>query len=131
MELLRMKPLRYLLSLCLWNSFMPLQAADETTLPKELIVKFAVGSEGRQTTLQAMQAGTAAEAHLQPLAQSLSEQINIPLTITRATSGQEVILAVDRDALMAELMERLQQRSDIEYVQPNWIMQPLGGGVSQ
>ena len=110
---------------------MPLQAADESPLPKELIVKFAVGSEGRQTTLQAMQAGTAAEAHLQPLAQSLSEQINIPLTITQVTSGQEVILAVDRDALVVELMDRLQQRSDIEYVQPNWIMQPLDGGVAQ
>ena len=109
----------------LLNRLPALHAADETPLPRELIVKFAAGSEGRQATEQAMQADISPKMQLEPLAQTLSGQLGIPVSISQVTSGQEVILSIDDDALMAELMQRLKERSDIEYVQPNSLMQPF------
>jgi uncharacterized protein YcbX len=116
------------LALVLWSSLTPLPLAiAQAPGQPELIVRFAAGSQGRQATVAAMESGAQAQVHLHEIAQTLSEQIDMPVSVKRVTSGEELIVSVDSEALMAELTKRLQERDDVEYVQPNRLMQPLGG----
>lgn len=93
--------------------------------PAELIVKFVSGSEASQAAANAMQTGVTENQPLQDVVDNLSTQMGIPLLVRQITSGQEVVLSIDTEKLIPELMERLRQRADVEYVQANTLMQPL------
>lgn len=86
----------------------------------QVIVKFTSQSEAGQALSQmnlAAIADPAADARLIELAQDLGERIGIPLRLESLTSGRELLLAVDYQALAAALAERLRQRDDVTGVE--------------
>jgi hypothetical protein len=59
------------------------------------------------------------------LATRISERLDLPVSI-RAGTGKEVLVSLDGDALTLQVLERLEGRSDVEYVQPNYVVGKLG-----
>jgi len=116
-----------LLSVLLANGLSPITLIADTMPPHELIVRFVAGSETRQTTIDTMKTGVSKTQALETLIESLSKQVGVPLTIRQVTSGQEVVLAVDTEDQLIEVIKRLRQRPDVEYVQANMLLQPLKG----
>ena len=87
-------------------------------VPGEALVTFAGGSDG-EAALEAALAGALHEddAMLGYLA-DFSNALGIPVRAQRLTSGREVLLEVDRDALSAALVELLRRDRDPESVRP-------------
>lgn len=86
----------------------------------QVIVKFTSQSEAGQALSQmnlAAIADPAEDARLIAVAQNLGERIGIPLRLESLTSGRELLLAVDYQALAAALAERLRQRDDVTGVE--------------
>lgn len=113
-----------LILIVLWAGMTSAAAIAADKIPtNELIVKFVSGSEADQAVATVLQRGAMEHYLLQEITQSLSQQLGVPLQVRQVTSGQEIILAADTEEIKA-LIERLEQRADIKYVQANRIMQP-------
>src|SRR3712207_4336213 len=82
------------------------QAQHPQTLIGEVIVKFAAGSEAHQVIADAMRSDLQSDARLVRLANSLSDQLNVPLKSSQVTSGQELVLSIDADAIASMVAER-------------------------
>src|SRR5690606_17627267 len=59
----------------------------------------------------------AGDAQLAVIARDLGERIGMPLFLESLTSGRELLLALDRGALLGALAERLRQRDDVARVE--------------
>ena len=59
----------------------------------------------------------AEDARLIEVAQDFGERVGIPVRLESLTSGRELLLAVDREALAAAVAERLRQRDDVTSVE--------------
>lgn len=82
----------------------------------QVIVKFTSESEAGQILSQMNLAAIgdpAEDARVVGVAQDFSQRIGIPLRLERLTSGRELLLAVDHQALASALAERLRQREDV------------------
>ena len=88
------------------------------TAMAELIVKFVAGSEAQQVVNAAVQEGIQRNAGLTRLAQTLSDQLNVPLQAQRVTSGRELVCAVDINAMAQQVAAHLQRRDDVQRATP-------------
>jgi hypothetical protein len=89
------------------------QAQNPQTLIGEVIVKFAAGSEAHQVIAGAMRGDLQSDARLVRLANSLSDQLNVPLKSSQVTSGQELVLSIDADAIASKVAEQFSHHSDV------------------
>lgn len=99
-------------------------AAADGPPENQIIVKFSGESDAGRTAVDAMDAGVESNQAVLALAQSLSEQLGTQIYILQVTSGRELVLGADSGTDATQLIERLQLRDDVEYVQPNALMQP-------
>lgn len=92
----------------------------------QMLVKFTAQSEAGQTLARmdlAAIADPAGDARLVELARQLGERIGIPLRLESLTSGRELLLEVDHQALAGALAEALRQRDDVAGVE---VLDPAG-----
>lgn len=80
----------------------------------EVIVKFAPGTRGHQVYKKALADEPNSEAELAALATDLSSELGIPVAIDQLSSGQEFIIAVHTDAVLAKLIAYLESRADVK-----------------
>jgi hypothetical protein len=96
-----------------------LEAQTESSAD-QVIVKFTSQSEAGRA-LARMDLATIGnpteDARLVELAQDFGERIGIPVRLESLTSGRELLLAVDRDALAAAVAARLRQREGVTSVE--------------
>ena len=86
----------------------------------QVIVKFAPESEAGQVLSRmdlAAVTDPAGDAQLAAIARDLGERIGMPLSLESLTSGRELLLALDREALLSTLAEHLRQRDDVARVE--------------
>ena len=82
------------------------QANDKPTfVAGDLIVKFTAASEPGILVTRAMQGDQAADRQLAALAARLSQELGVAVTAVRVTSGNELVLSVDRDQLAQSLRQ--------------------------
>lgn len=85
-------------------------------LGEQIIVKFAAHTPARDVAASALAGGPEIQARLNGLSASLSAELGIPLRIVRPTSGQELVIAIDTDALASRLVAHLSARADVKGV---------------
>ena len=98
-----------------WLIAAPLQAQPPSSAD-QVIVKFSSQSEAGQALAQldlATVENPAEDARLLEIARRFGERIGVPLRLERLTSGRELLLAVDHEALAATAARRLRQRDDV------------------
>ena len=86
----------------------------------QVIVKFTSQSDAGRALAQmdlATIGDPAQDARLVELAQDFGERIGVPVRLESLTSGRELLLAVDRDALAAAVAARLRQREGVTSVE--------------
>jgi hypothetical protein len=83
-------------------------------VPGELIVKFSPASQAGQVAAQALLGDARQDAQLQALEQSLSRELNVHLDIRQITSGREIVLSVDTQALVSRVVEQLRTREEVK-----------------
>jgi hypothetical protein len=106
-----------------WLIAAPAQSANTGD---QMIVKFTAQSEAGRALARmdlAAIADPAGDARLVELAQELGERIGIPLRLASLTSGRELLLEVDHQALASALAEALRQRDDVTGVE---VLDPAG-----
>ena len=82
------------------------QANDKPSfVAGDLIVKFTAASEPGILVTRAMQGDQAADRQLAALAARLSQELGVAATAVRVTSGNELVLSVDRDQLAQSLRQ--------------------------
>jgi len=86
-------------------------------VPGELIVKFYPASQAGQVVAQALQDDAHQDAQLQALQQSLSRELGVHLDIRQITSGREIVLSVNAQALAARVVEQLRAREEVKTAQ--------------
>lgn len=94
----------------------------------QVIVKFVPESAAGQVLSGidlAAVADPAGDARLVAVARELGERIGIPLSLESLTSGRELLLALDQEALLGALAERLRRRDDVDSVE---VTDPAGEG---
>ncbi len=84
----------------------------------DLMVKFTDASPAGMLVSRAMQGDPGAERQLPDLAARLSAEIGVKLLAARVTSGRELVLGVDLEALEASLAERCQRDREVTRVLP-------------
>ena len=107
-----------------------LAAGTNTTglqqIGRELIVKFVVGSEVHEAADVAMRDGEVVSDKIDVLLRQLSDQLDVPFSVQRITSGREIVLIVDEGQAVKDVAELLRQRAEIDYVQSNITMEAFG-----
>lgn len=92
---------------CLLN-LNPVQANDKPSfVAGDLIVKFTAVSEPGTLVTRALQGGQAADRQLAALAARLSRELGVAIAAVRVTSGNELVLSIDRDRLAQSLRQVL------------------------
>lgn len=81
----------------------------------ELLVKFKDASDYGKRIVQAMPRGER-PPDIERLAGQLSTELNVPLTAVRVTSGRELLLQIDREALAQRLTEQVQTNRAVRAV---------------
>ncbi len=71
----------------------------------DLIVKFTAASESGTLVTRAMQGGLTADRQLAALAARLSRELGVAVAAVRVTSGNELVLSVDRNRLAQSLRQ--------------------------
>ena len=71
----------------------------------DLIVKFTAASESGSLVTRAMQGDQAADRQLAALAARLSQELGVAVAAVRVTSGNELVLSVDRDRATQSLRQ--------------------------
>jgi len=80
------------------------QANDKPSfVAGDLIVKFTTASEPGTLVTRAMQGSQTADRQLAALAARLSQELGVAVSAVRVTSGNELVLSVDRDQLAQSL----------------------------
>ncbi len=91
----------------------PGRAAEERFVAGELIVGFAPGS-AIERALAGSGGRIEGNAALADGLAALAREIGVPLVARQLTSGGELLLAVDRDALVEECLRRLRANPNVE-----------------
>jgi hypothetical protein len=87
-------------------SLITVQANDKPSfVAGDLIVKFTAASEPGTLVARAMQGGQDADRQLAALAARLSQELGVALAAVRVTSGNELVLSVDRERVMQSLRQ--------------------------
>jgi hypothetical protein len=87
-------------------SLITVQANDKPTfVAGDLIVKFTTVSESGMLVARAMQGDQAADRQLAALATRLSQELGVALATVRVTSGNELVLSLDREQVMQSLRQ--------------------------
>jgi hypothetical protein len=94
----------------------PSGAPPQPIIGEQLIVKFAAHTPAREATAAALAGGPESKTRLDALAARLSAESGIPLQVVRPTSGQELVIAIDADALASKLVANLKARADVQAV---------------
>ena len=90
------------------------KAAAQLFAPGEIIVKFSGKSEAGQISARALAEGTPSDASLTTYIQVLSKEIGIPLEVKQFGSGGNLVVAVRRPELIAILLKRLRETTDVK-----------------
>jgi carboxylesterase type B len=87
-------------------SLITVQANDRPTfVAGDLIVKFTAASESGTLVTRVMQGDQTADRQLAALAARLSQELGVTVAAVRVTSGNELVLSVDRDRLAQSLKQ--------------------------
>ena len=87
-------------------SLITVQANDKPSfVAGDLIVKFTAASEPGTLVTRALQGDQAADRQLAALAARLSQELGVAIAAVRVTSGNELVLSVDRDQLARSLRQ--------------------------
>jgi len=87
-------------------TLIPVQANDKPSfVAGDLIVKFTAASEPGTLVTRAMQGDQTADRQLAALAARLSQELGVAIAAVRVTSGNELVLGVDRDQLAQSLRQ--------------------------
>lgn len=82
----------------------------------DVIIKFTDKSQPGILLAQAFRLNPNNNTPLQIVARQLSAELGVPLTAVRATSGQELVLSIDRAQLARTLKERLAREPAVQRV---------------
>lgn len=82
----------------------------------DVIIKFTDKSQAGLLMAEALHLNSNQQAPLQTIARQLSVEMGIPLSALRITSGQELVVSVDRAALVRSLKERLLREPVVQRV---------------
>lgn len=82
----------------------------------DVIIKFTEGSQAGVLLAKALGPNTNQHAPLQTIAHKLSTDMGITLSALRVTSGQELVVSVDRAALARTLKNRLAREPSVQRV---------------
>ncbi len=74
-------------------------------VPGELIVGFRAGSDASQAVSTAMAGGLVADPAMDDYLKALSERVGLPCAVRQITSGGEILLALDEEALASTIAE--------------------------
>jgi hypothetical protein len=88
-----------------------------------VLIEFTPDSNAAATLAEALRESPGSSSALQGLAQSLRDGLDLPLTM-QPEQVQRLVLVVQMESVIAELVERLRQRSDVEYAQPTFLLKP-------
>ncbi len=87
-------------------SLISAQANDKPSfVAGDLIVKFTAVSEPGTLVTRALQGGQAADRQLAALATRLSRELGVAVAAVRVTSGNELVLSINRDRLVQSLRQ--------------------------
>jgi hypothetical protein len=87
-------------------SLITVQANDKPSfVAGDLIVKFTAASEPGTLVTRALQGGQAADRQLAALAVRLSRELGVAISAVRVTSGNELVLSINRDQLAQSLRQ--------------------------
>jgi hypothetical protein len=87
-------------------SLITVQANDKPSfVAGDLIVKFTAASESGTLVTRAMQGDSTADQQLAALAARLSQELGVAVATVRVTSGNELVLSVDRDRVIQSLRQ--------------------------
>lgn len=82
----------------------------------DVIIKFTGKSQAGVLLAEAFRSNPNELAPLQTIARQLSAEMGVPLSALRITSGQELLVSVDRVTLMRSLKERLMREPAVQRV---------------
>ena len=88
-----------------------------------MLIEFTPDSNAAKTLAKALRESPESSSALQGLAESIGDDLDLPLTM-QPEEVQRLVLIVDMESVIAELVERLRQRSDVEYAQPTFLLKP-------
>ena len=83
-------------------------------VPGEVLVKFAAASTGGKLLAAADPESIGTDAALARYLATASQEVGIPLRAERLTSGGELLLAIDEEALVSQVLERVRGDSRVE-----------------
>jgi hypothetical protein len=89
----------------------------------KVLIEFTPDSNAAKTLAKALRESPESSSALQGLAESIGDDLDLPLTM-QPEEVQRLVLIVDMESVIAELVERLRQRSDVEYAQPTFLLKP-------
>lgn len=94
--------------------------AQATNLPPavtgDVIIKFTDKSQAGVLLAEALRLNTNQHASLQTIARQLTADMGVPLSALRVTSGQELLMGVDRATLARALKNRLAREPSVQRV---------------
>lgn len=82
----------------------------------DVIIKFTDKSQAGVLLAEAFRTNPNERARLQAIARQLSAEMDVPLSALRLTSGQELLVSVDRITLMRNLKARLMREPAVQRV---------------
>lgn len=82
----------------------------------DVIIKFTDKSQAGVLLAEAFRLNPNERAPLQTIARKLSAEMDVPLSALRVTSGQELVVSVDRAMLARDLKERLTREPAVQRV---------------
>jgi len=88
-----------------------------TTVAGDIIVKFKDDSSSGKLMSQIVR-GAMQLKEAEKVAARLSQRLGVPLTPVRVTSGRELLLAIDRDRLTRDVLQRATRNSSVSKAEP-------------
>lgn len=82
----------------------------------DVIIKFTDKSQAGKLLAEALRSNPNERAPLHAITRQLSGETGVPLSAVRVTSGQELVVSVDRATLARNLKERLMRESAVQRV---------------
>jgi hypothetical protein len=96
-------------------------AGGAPNVRRELLISLDTCSNAHQALSDFNRSGGATESDIREVAGSLAGAVNYPVNARLLPSG-ELALSVDTNALTVQLARALQERADVAYAQPNFVM---------